>query len=180
MRYLKGTAGYGLHYQKSDEIELTGWADSDWGGDLSTGKSCGGYAIFLGSCLIAWKSKRQRTVMTSTMAAELDSLYQGVIEGIYIEQFLKQIGVKLKKPMIWYQDNQSAIKTVESEKNSERAKFMLIKIHFLKEVFQSGRMRLKYCSTKEMKADFFTKAPPAPSFGLACNELGTADVTRLC
>ena len=32
LRYLKGTRTFGMHFLKSDSMELIGFSDSDWGG----------------------------------------------------------------------------------------------------------------------------------------------------
>jgi hypothetical protein len=32
LRYLRGTAGFGIHFVKSSSINLVGFSDSDWGG----------------------------------------------------------------------------------------------------------------------------------------------------
>lgn len=39
LRYLKGTASYGILYKKGEEVKLTGWSNSDSAGDVDDRKS---------------------------------------------------------------------------------------------------------------------------------------------
>lgn len=157
LRYLQQTKRWGLTFRKSDIFTLTGWADADWGADLDTRRSVGGFAIFLGNNLVSWKSKRQATVATSSTAAELEALYVGVLDGIWIKGLLNELGLMLEGPMEWFQDNQSAIKTVESEKHSERTKHLQIKVQFLREKLEQQEIKLTYKETASMVADILTK-----------------------
>ena len=34
LRYLKGTLDYGIKYTDTSDVELTGYSDSDWAGNL--------------------------------------------------------------------------------------------------------------------------------------------------
>jgi hypothetical protein len=173
LKYLKGTADLALIYEKCDQkqFELTGFADSDWAGDVDTSKSVGGYAIYLGNCLVGWKSKRRQNVATSTTTAEIDSLYVGVIEGIWMKNFLKELGLDLKT-VKWYQDNQSAIKTLNSEKNMDKTRHELVKIHYLREKVRENEIEIHYAATKEMIADIFTKPLNRGDFERQRNRLG--------
>jgi hypothetical protein len=165
VRYLKGTNHLGLKYVKPEgEIKLVGYADSDWAGNLEDGKSITGYCIFIGGNLISWKSKRQTTVATSSTVAELEALYQGVIEGEWIRGLLAEMGWLMKGPMLWYQDNQSAIKTIRSEKNLERTKHMVVKVFYLRQRLENKDINVEYLPTDQMRADIFTKALNRPLF----------------
>jgi hypothetical protein len=53
IRYMKGTIDQGILYRKSSncEMQLKGWTDSDYAGDLDDRKSTSGYVFKLGSGL---------------------------------------------------------------------------------------------------------------------------------
>lgn len=59
IRYLKGTKNFKLRFGPGDGWKLTGYSDSDWGGDRSNGRSTTEYIFFYGGGPIAWMSKRQ-------------------------------------------------------------------------------------------------------------------------
>ena len=56
LRYLANTFNYGLSF--SGGMELVGYSDADWAGDIDSRRSTSGYCFMLGSGLIFWKSKK--------------------------------------------------------------------------------------------------------------------------
>ena len=69
IQYLKGTLDVNLCLGGTN-MSLHGYCDANWGGDLTTRKSTTGYVFFIGDGAISWNSKRQPTVVLSTMEAE--------------------------------------------------------------------------------------------------------------
>ncbi|XP_019181367.1 PREDICTED: uncharacterized protein LOC109176385 [Ipomoea nil] len=69
LRYVKGTLGMGLCVRKSLSTSLHVFSDSDWAGSPDDRKSTSGFAIFLGSNLISWSCRKQRTVARSSTEA---------------------------------------------------------------------------------------------------------------
>ncbi|GJR89298.1 hypothetical protein Tco_0213309 [Tanacetum coccineum] len=67
LRYLKGALGMRVLFKASDSFELTAFVDSDWSKCIATRRSVTGFAVFLGSCLVSWKSKEQ-SVLASIRA----------------------------------------------------------------------------------------------------------------
>ena len=49
LRYLKGTADYGIHYKRNKDSELEAYTDSDYACDMDDRKSTSGYAFLLSS-----------------------------------------------------------------------------------------------------------------------------------
>lgn len=49
---------------------LTGFIDSDYAGDIASGKRTSGYIFFLGSGAISWCYKKQPIVSLSTIKAD--------------------------------------------------------------------------------------------------------------
>ena len=48
MRYIKGTADFGIYYRKQDNEELVAFTDSDYAGDLDDRKNTSGYLFLFG------------------------------------------------------------------------------------------------------------------------------------
>ena len=55
MRYLKGTASYGIHYTGYPRV-LEGYSDSNWISDADEIKATSGYVFTLGGGAVSWKS----------------------------------------------------------------------------------------------------------------------------
>ncbi|XP_022899225.1 uncharacterized protein LOC111412519 [Olea europaea var. sylvestris] len=73
-RYLKGTLKHGLAIQKSDNLDITAFADSDWASCLDDRRSTAGYCVYLGDNLVSWCSKKQHVVARSSTEAEYRAL----------------------------------------------------------------------------------------------------------
>ncbi|XP_031261582.1 secreted RxLR effector protein 161-like [Pistacia vera] len=85
LRYLCGTSGLALCYggmATRDELDVIGFVDADWGGDLDSRRSTSGYLFTLFGASICWMSKRQSTVALSLTEAEYMALtYAGKLCG---------------------------------------------------------------------------------------------------
>ena len=74
LHYIKGTVRQGLFYSSKAEMQIQAFAHSDWGACQDTRRSTSGSCIFLGTSLVAWKSKKQQVVSKSSAEAEYHSL----------------------------------------------------------------------------------------------------------
>ena len=70
IKYIHGTAHYGIWYPRDSTLQLIGYSDVDWAGSIDCRRSTSGCCYFLGNCLVAWHSKKQNYVSLSTAEAE--------------------------------------------------------------------------------------------------------------
>ena len=70
LKYLKSSPGKGLMFSKNDHLEVEGYTDADWAGNISDRKSTSGYFTFVGGNLVTWRSKKQKVVALSSAEAE--------------------------------------------------------------------------------------------------------------
>jgi hypothetical protein len=70
LRYLCGTIDYGLDYQRGDGVRLVGYTDSDWAGCVSDRKNTSGCCFGLGSTVVSWFSRKQKSVALSSTEVE--------------------------------------------------------------------------------------------------------------
>ncbi|XP_019191011.1 PREDICTED: uncharacterized protein LOC109185527 [Ipomoea nil] len=70
LQYLTVTLNLSLRISRSTFMDIHAYSDSNWAGDPNDRKSTSGFAVFLGSNLISWVCRKQRTVARSSTEAE--------------------------------------------------------------------------------------------------------------
>ena len=178
-RYLKGTIKYRLTF-RGDVQPLTGFTDSDWGGDPDTRRSTDGYVFNVGSGAISWSSKRQDAVALSSTEAEYVGHTHATAEAIWLRRLLDEMdplkasrpNSNSPQPVTIFADNQGAIALTKNPQFHGRTKHIEIKEHFCREKQASGEVKFEYIPTDLQTADILTKALPAPKFRELRRELG--------
>ncbi|KAJ0860964.1 putative RNA-directed DNA polymerase [Helianthus annuus] len=178
LRYLKKSPGKGLTFKKSDELNLYGFADSDWAKCLSTRKSVTGFCIFLGQCLVSWKSKKQSTVSRSTAEAEYRSMCSATCELIWLKNLLFELNIDCKLPMQLSCDSQAALAIAANPVFHERTKHFEIDLHFLREKVGNGVISTIKVDSESQLADIFTKGLSVDQHEMFCEKLGLIDMFK--
>lgn len=153
--------------------DLIGFADSDWGGDLSTRKSTSGYACFYRDCLISWKSKKQRVVSISSMEGEIYALVDVIQEILFLNKLLQeQNGKTTLGPIEIMEDKlQDAIAFLNNNSTHGRSKHIDIRVFFVRDLVKTNVI-CKICThRKNNVADVFTKPLGRIKFLEMCDKL---------
>lgn len=58
LRYVKGTLAYGLRFSSSRSTDIHAFSDSNWAGCPVDRKSTSGYAVYIGTNLVSWLSRK--------------------------------------------------------------------------------------------------------------------------
>jgi hypothetical protein len=159
LRYVQGTKGQKLLYQKS-KSNLTGFCDASWG-EMADRKSTTGFCFTMSpseSAMLVWRSKKQSCVALSSCEAEYLAMANAVQEGVFLKQLLLDIDVIDSAPSFVLRcDNQGAIALAQKGQVSQRSKHIDIKVHFVRQHVSNGDVELKYLCTSDMIADCLTK-----------------------
>ena len=94
LKYLKGTIGHGLFYSAKSSPSLSIFSDADWAACPDTRRSISGFALFLGTSLISWQSKKQHTVSRSSAEAEYRAMALACCEVVWIVALLKDFMIR--------------------------------------------------------------------------------------
>ncbi|KAJ7550592.1 hypothetical protein O6H91_07G108100 [Diphasiastrum complanatum] len=95
LRYLKGTTTFGVDLS-GGHLQVIGFADADWGGDVDERKSTLEYLFMLGGGAVAWASSRQRTVALPTTEVEYMALCHASREYVWIRSFCKELSIPIR------------------------------------------------------------------------------------
>jgi hypothetical protein len=160
LRYIAGSVDYGLDYVRGDGVSLVGYTDSDWAGCAIDRKSTSGCCFGLGSGLVSWYSRKQKSVALSSAEAEYMAASQASCEAIWLRKLLVGLFGQELPPTVIHCDNQSCIKLSENPVFHDRSKHIEIRYHFIRDWVQRGAVQLQYIPTDEQVADILTKALP--------------------
>lgn len=178
LKYLSGTMSMGIFYQQSDKIELVGYSDSDYAGDVETRRSTSGFVFYLSGAAVTWSSQRQKIVTLSTTEAEYVAAAGAAKEAIWLRKLLNDLELLSEEPVCLFMDNMSAIRLVKNPEFHKRTKHIDIKYHFIRERVEMGDLAVQYVPSQEQRADIFTKPFPKPRFQYLRHSLGMIAVGK--
>jgi len=166
MRYLKRTRGYMLTYRRSDQLEITGFSDSDFAGCQDSLKSTSGYIFMLAGGAVSWRIVKQTLTASSTMTAEFVACSEASNHGIWLRNFVTGLKImeSIERPLKLYCDNKSAVLYSNNNRSSTKSKHIDIKFLVVKERVQSGQISIEHLGTNSMIADPLTKGLPPKVF----------------
>ncbi|XP_044475716.1 uncharacterized mitochondrial protein AtMg00810-like [Mangifera indica] len=109
LRYIRGTAEFGLWFSKSQSCDVIGYSDSDWVKSLSNSKSTSGYCFSLGSVVFCWNSKKQAVVAQSSTEAEYIAASNASNQAIWLKKLLTDLGQIQNNGIVLHIDNNATI-----------------------------------------------------------------------
>ena len=192
LRYLKSTSEFQIHYRRlpsssrsrnphphDTPINIIGYTDSDWAGNLRTRKSVGGCVFGLGyinahnseeltmSGLIHWQAKSQSVVALSTLEAEYIACSHATRESLWLKRMFKEaadgMAVKISDgPVPIGCDNQGAIKLIATGVVRQKSKHIDVKYHHVHDEQMKGSVKFQYVTSESNPADLLTKPLAVP------------------
>ena len=120
--YLQGTVDYDLDYRQGDGVRLVGYIDSDWVGCTSDRKSTSGCCFGLGSAVVSWFSRKQKSIALSSSEVEYMAVIQASCEAIWLCKMLVGLFGQRLRPTVIYYNNQRLYQTHEESNVSRQVK----------------------------------------------------------
>ncbi|KAG8479822.1 hypothetical protein CXB51_029312 [Gossypium anomalum] len=170
LRYLRKTEDAGLVFEQDEALGqfVVGYVDSDFAGDLDKRRSTTGYLFTLAKAPVSWKSTLQSTVAISTTEAEYMAVTKAVKDAIWLNGLLEDLGV-VQSHISLYCDSQSAIHLAKNQVYHSRTKHIDVRYHFVREVFEKGKILLQKIPTADNPADMMTKVVTTIKFNHCLN-----------
>jgi hypothetical protein len=95
LRYLCWTISHHLFFPRSSSLQLQAYCDATCASDSSDRRSLSSYCVFLGSFLIAWKTKKQVAVSHLSTEAELRDMALVIAEVTWLRWLLEEFDVSV-------------------------------------------------------------------------------------
>ena len=122
-------------------------------------KSVSGYVDMMAHCAVNGGSHTQAVIATSTMESEVLATHRATQQLIHMKTLLEELGViTVMTETPSFEDNKSAKIILETPGRRKGAKHFERSLNKCHEFSLNGHVKYIYCPTKEMLADFFTKA----------------------
>lgn len=167
--YLKGTLDYGIHITKNYSFDISCYSDADWVGCPDNRHSTSGYAIYVGSNLVSWSAKKQKTVSRSSTEAEYCGIANAVAEVQWLQYLLSDLGISFNNSPVLYYDNISATYLTANPICHCYTKHIEIDVHFVRD--RQQKLRVLFVSSESQIADIMTKGISSPKFKMTCSKL---------
>lgn len=141
-------------------MRLAGYTNSEWARCASDRKSTSGCCFRLGSAVVSWFSRKQKSIALRSSKAEYIATSHASCEAIWLRKLLYGLFDQELRPTVIHCDIQSCIKLTENLEFHDKSKYIDIKYHFIKDYVQKGAVKLEYISTDEQVVDALTKSLP--------------------
>ena len=157
IKYLRGTKKLPLTLEASDTKLMSWWVDASYGVHHDMKSHTGG-VLTLGKGAVYATSTRQKLNTKSSTEAELVGVNDVLPQVLWTRYFLQEQGYGCADAVI-YQDNKSAILLENNGRasSSKRTRHINIRYYFVTDRIKQKEVRVDYCPTEDMIADFFTK-----------------------
>ena len=154
---------------------MHGFTDADWVGSPTYKKSTSGGIFSIGSTIVSWYTKKQRSVALSSAEAEYMATSQAACEAIWMRKILVGLFVSHLDPIVIHCDNQSCIKISINLVFHDRSKHIDIWYHHISYCVQRRIMLLQYIPTEDQDADILTKVLTRRKFEYHRDKNGVKD-----
>jgi hypothetical protein len=133
----------------------------------------------LGSAMISWTSRKQKSVILSTTKAEYIAACEACTEAIWLRKLISGLFDQVLDSTVIYCDNQTCMRLLEHPVFHDRSKHIEHKYYFIRDKVQEGEVKLQYISTDEQVADILTKPLSRIKFAYLRDKMRLVEITPL-
>ena len=157
MAHLRDTKDVALT-SEADDLKMMRWfIDASFAVHDNMRGHTGG-EMTMGKGLIYNRSTKQKINTKSSTETELVGMDDILPQILWTNYFMRAQGWTTHETVL-YQDNKSAILLANNGKlsSSNRTKHINVRYYFIKDCIDRKELRIEFCGTDEMWADFYTK-----------------------
>eukprot|EP00253_Pinus_taeda_P007757 PITA_07757 len=174
-KYLRGTSDYGLCYQGRPGLDrvldIRGFVDVDWAGDLEQRSSTSGYVFNLFGGGVSWMSKKQFVVALSTTEAEYMAATHASKEAVWLQRLCSSM--RLVQGAIRIDcDSQSEIFLEKYPAYHSKINHIDVQYHFVRDMIEEKKVLLVKVDTLKNTANALTKYVSSEKFSWSRETMG--------
>ena len=180
-KYLCGTSDYGLCHQGRLELDILldihGFLDADWAGDLDQRRSTSGYVFNLFGGVVSWMSKKQSVVALSTTEAEYMAATHASKEAVWLQRLCSSMGLVQGAIRIDC-DSQNEIFLVKNPAYHSKTKHIDVQYHFVRDMIEDKKVLLVKMDTLKNTTNALTKFLSFENFSWRRETMGLARLDK--
>ena len=144
-------------------VDIHGFVDVDWAGDLDRRRSTSGYVFNLFGGAISWMRKRRAVVALSTIEAKYMIATHASKEVVWLQRLCSGIGL-VQQAVRLDCDSQSAIFLEKNPAYHSKTKHIDVQYHFVRDMVEEKKVLLEKVDTLKNAADSLTKSVSTEKF----------------
>lgn len=173
--YLDTTKERMIVYRRGAAMKPEGYSDGSFADDPKTRKSTYGYVFTMAGGPVAWKSKPQNRVGTSTAEVEYVAMSESGKQAMWMSSWLKDVEIYEDGPIPLNCDNNAAICVANGTTGGHtRMKQIDTRHHWIQDSIRHKDIVVKFIPSSENVADIFTKSLGRPQLEKLMGLLGMA------
>jgi hypothetical protein len=171
MRFLRGTINDHLTLEADNLSLIKWWVDAAYAVHPDMKSHTGG-TMTLGRGAPYSTCVKQKLNTRSSTEAELVGVSDVMPQVLWTRYFMQAQGYTVSDSLL-YQDNQSAMLLEKNGRgsSSKRTRHINIRYFFVADRIANGEVKIEYCPTGDMLADYFTKPLQGSSFQKFRNQI---------
>lgn len=172
LRYLRDTASFGLDVNPCKgtfKRPLETFVDANWGGEFA--RSTYGHVTRLFGVPIAWVSRRQGCVASSTCHAEFMAIGAACRDTIWLKSLVQDVIPKIQTPLL-LGDNKSSVYVSRDNAANKRTRHTDREFYYINKQLYKKNVDIEWIPGVQQLADTFTKALGPLKFREARDALG--------
>ncbi len=156
------------------ELFTAVFVDADHAHDQRTRRSMTGLILYVGSTPVAWFSKRQGCIASSTYCAEFVALRQATEEAISLRYVLRCFGIPVSDSTSLFCDNKGVQQSAAVPHSELKKKHIAISYHLVREAIAAKTVNPIWVKSHENWSDLCTKPLGKILFNaLVCDQMST-------
>ncbi len=132
-KYIKHILQCGIFYEAKNQLQVHGYIDDDWAGNVSNRRWTSGFMFSFGSGVVTWNNKKQLTIALSNTEAEYRGATIATCDIVWLQKLLSDLGQSVDAPVVIYCDNISSILLANNSVYHARTMHIEVHYHFIRE-----------------------------------------------